>query len=211
MRKYWTSVSSAIMFCMSITAQAGLLQDGGFEDPLASTPWDLFGNATLETAPSTLIEGTQAVKLDGNDGDVNGVFSVAFQFVALGTDFSVGDKIILDGLMGHLSSDPLSGANNAYIEIAFSNAMTNAGTDFSNLFQSPFLDSGFATDTYFSVSTSIATIPGKVLGVDIEYIRVAAALRQNDPSDQGVAWFDNLSLRTVPEPGTIALFGLGLA
>ena len=93
--------------------------------------------------------------------------------------------------------------------------MNNAGTDFTNLFHSPILKLNSNTDTFFSVSTSIATIPEKVLGVDIQYIRIAAALHQNNSNDQGAAWFDNLSLRTVPvpvpEPSAIALLAVGLA
>ena len=210
MKKYWTFVATAIMFCMSVTAQASLLLDGGFEEPVASTPWSLFGSATLESAPTTLVKDTQALKLDGNNGNQNGPFSVAFQFIALDTSFSVGDKIVLEGLIGHLQSDRLSGANEAYIEIAFANNTTNAGTDFTNLFVSPFLDFDSATDTYFSVTTAIATIPEKVLSLDTKFIRVTAAFRQDVAGDEGAAWFDNLSLRTVPEPTTTALLALGL-
>lgn len=81
---------------------------------------------------------------------------VAIRLIATADLFCYQSQLVTGRL---LSSDPLSGANVAYIEIAFSNATNNAGTDFTNLFQSTVLDPGFATDTYFSVSTSIATIP----------------------------------------------------
>lgn len=213
-KRNWMVVKCAIMLSMSVTAQAGLLQDGGFEEPRASTPWDLFGNAFLETTPTTLVEGTQSLKLFGNFGNQFGPFSVAFQYVAVdGTDFSVGDEIILEGLIGHLDNDALEGDNIAFIEIAFAFATTNNATDFVNAFESPFLNSNSGTDTYFSVATPRAIIPEKVLGEDIGFIRVAAAFNQQNSGDIGAAWFDNLSLRTVPvpEPGTIALVGLGLA
>lgn len=111
-----------------------------------------------------LINDTQALKLFGTFN--NNRFSVAYQDVAVdGVDYSVGDEIFLEGLIGHLSNDALAGSKRACIEIAFTyidNGINIVG--FFNLSPSSFLDSSSATDLFINMRTPTIDIPSLALG-----------------------------------------------
>ncbi len=193
------------MFVSTSASHAAVLLNGDFENGL--TNWNTFGEVSAETSPATLINGTQALKMFGNFTDQQSEFSVASQYVAVdGTDFSVGDQIVLSGLMGHLSGDAIIGENTAYLEIAFAfNDFDINAVDFDNAVTSVFFDSSFATDTFFAVNTTSVSIPDLVFGEEIKFIRVAAAFRQPNNLETGAAWFDDLSLNVVPAPSSLAI------
>ena len=194
-------LASLAVLLSPMAAVAGLI-DGGFEGGIGgSTPWGVCGGTGLETdAP---ISGSQSLLLSGDNGDCGG-FSVAFQFVAVdGSHFSVGDEIFLEGLIEFLDG----GINPAYIEIAFATGFDNSQVDFGGAALSDF----FFTPGSYHASTSIISIPELVFGAPTAYIRVAAALITfGDFNDAPTALVDDLRLVKVPEPGTLALLGIGL-
>lgn len=197
---------TTVLFTSSLVATAGLLIDGGFEKD-GIPDWETVGQVTVETSPATLINDTQALKIFGNFASQS-PFSVASQLIAVdGIDFSIGDKILLTGLIGHLSDDALEGNNRAYIEVGFASATQ---IDFVNLAQSAFLTPNSITDLFIDVETPSIEIPDLVFGQDVAFIRVAAVFFQDNSSDLGAAWFDDLSLRKVPTPTTLAFLSIGL-
>jgi hypothetical protein len=174
---------TTILFICSLVANAGLLIDGGFEKG-GIPDWQTEGQVFVESTLLTLVNDTQALKIFGNFSSQN-LFSVASQLIAVdGTNFSIGDKIQLTGLIGHLSGDALVGINRAYIEVGFANSTTS---DLVNLAQSAFLNANSTTDLFIEVTTPIIEIPDLVFGENIAFIRVAAVFFQEDPSALGAA------------------------
>ena len=201
----------ALSLAIPFSGQAALLLDGGFEVNEAPS-WILGAAASLESSPNTLVNDTQALTLSGND-EFNNLYSVAYQHVAVdGVDFSIGDKIFLEGLIGHLAGSAMGGGSAAYIEIgfAFQDNDFNA-VDFGNVAQSFYLNSLSATDVFINAKTTTIEIPSLVLGQAVSSIRVAVSFFQPNLSSAGTAWFDDLKLSKAPEPGTFALLFLGLA
>ena len=205
--------ASVIMLCVASASSASLIIDGGFEvDGIPS--WTLVGEASAEIAPSTLVNGSQALKLFGDFGTTN-EFTVASQFIAVdGINLMIGDEVWLEGLIGHLSGDALEGINLAYIEVAIVNIF--GGIDFTNLAQSAFLNASSPTDVFLEVMTPKIEIPNIVMGDAVGFVRVAAVFYQENrvtgvDFDNGAAWFDDLRLNVVPSPSTLALFILGFS
>ncbi len=198
------TIISTWMLLISFSSHSAMLLNGDFEDGLNN--WEAFGNISVETMPNTLVNGTQALKMFGNF-NANLPFTVASQYIAVdGINFNVGEKILLEGLIGHLAIDPLSGPNTAYIEIAFAfDDVSINSVDFSNAVTSEFLDSTFATDTFFEVSTPSISIPELVFGQATAFIRVAAAVSQPDGASLGAAWFDDIELKKVSSPNVVAV------
>lgn len=198
------TIISTWMLLISFSSNSAVLLNGDFEDGLNN--WETFGNVSVESMPATLVNGTQALKMFGSFNP-NLPFTVTSQYIAVdGTDYSVGDEIFLQGLIGHLSSDPLAGPNTAYIEIAFAfDDISINSVDFSNAVTSEFFDSTFATDTFFEVSTPSISIPDLVLGQATAFIRVATAVFQPDGTSTGSAWFDDIELNKVSSPNTLAV------
>jgi hypothetical protein len=200
-KENWMLITSIAMLAMPITSHAVLL-DGGFEQPVSTTDWAFCGGASFDT--TSPISGSQSLLLSGDNGSCGG-FSVAFQFVAIDNSvFSAGDEIYLQGLVEYLNT----GLDPVYIEIAFAKGLEVSDVDFDNGFRTGEISLAGS----YQVETSNVLIPDEVLGATATYIRVAAALRTDgNQNSVNTALFDDFKLVSVPEPGIIALFGLGLA
>ena len=187
-------------------ASADVLDDGDFE--LTGGPWVTSGAAFQDaTNPGIdpLVEGSQTLRMLGNFEDSQN-FSIAFQDIAIdGTDFSIGDEIVLTGIGGHTSANPLSGQNVAFIEVVFTTPFGELG---GGLNTSMMFDSTTATDQYFDLITPVLTV------ANAQTIRVKAVFSQQADFATGEIWFDNLVLTNlstaVPEPGTTSFVAIGL-
>lgn len=222
----------ALSLAIPFSGQAALLLDGGFETSQLTSPWQFEkydGDGASLEKNGALVRGQQALKLTGHSDD-NELYTVVYQHVAVDdVNFSHGDNIFLEGLIGHLAGSPMGGANVAYIEIAFAHRDNDyRAVDFNNVAQSSYLTSSSATGVFIDAKTTTIKIPKLVLSETVTSIRVAvsffrgiqsspdavafatSAVQQN-LSDTGSAWFDDLKLSKVPESGTLALLFLGLA
>ena len=207
---------SPVLIIMTIVfaaqVQADVLVDGDFEGNGVGNAWITFGSSFAgEVAPGidSGVEGAETLKLFGNFSSSQN-FAGAYQDVAVdGTDFSVGDTILVEGLAGHVSSDPLLGGNIAFLEITFFDSSGGGLGEFgSGANTSAKLSSGSASDQYFSLATSTPTIP-----VEADFIRVKTIFIQQADNASGAAWFEDVSLTNlsaVPEPGSAGLIALSL-
>ena len=198
---------AALTMMVASTAQADVLDDGDFELNGTSNAWSTFGNAFPDEAAPGIdsgVEGAETLKMFGNFTSSEN-FTGVFQDVAVdGTDFSVGDRIVVRGLVGHLGSDALTGANQAFLEITFFDPGGLGEFGFGDN-QSQALDASSATDQYFMFETTTPLIP-----VEAQFIRVKAVFVQQDDNAGGAAWVDNVTLAQIPEPGTAGFLALGM-
>lgn len=207
MKKFLGMASAVLMVtAFAAAAHADVLEDGDFEaNP--NTAWATFGNAFPdEPAPGidAGVEGAETLKMFGNFSSFEN-FTGAFQDVAVdGTDFSVGDLIVVRGLVGHLGGDALAGANRAFLEITFFDPGGLGEFGFGDN-TSQDLDASSATDQYFSFETTTAVIP-----VEAQFVRVKAVFIQQADNAGGAAFVDNVTLSQVPEPGSASLLAFGL-
>jgi hypothetical protein len=194
------------IFMLTQACEAELILDSDFEQSTSLSPvgpWTSFGIAKPdEDAPGidASVEGSETLKLNG-DSDTN-VFSGVFQDIAVdGVNLKPSYQVELAGIVGHLSSDPIVGLNEAYFEITFVDSM---GAEFGEL-RSVSIDANSATDQYFELQTVAGFVPASASAV-----RVKAVFVQPNAA-VGAAWFDNMSLIVaVPEPNSAILFSVAV-
>jgi len=179
--------------------------DGDFEGPNSSTVWTSFGTTFFDTT-SPMIVGQESVRLEGN-GDPNAINSGVFQDIPLGTNINTGFLVRLSGILGHTSSDPLTGNNRAFLEVSFVDAANNVIIGSS--FQSAGITASSTTDVYHNNMTAVGIVPSNAVAVRVQ--AVFQELTIEDGVNSGAAFVDNLDLTvTVPEPHTALLLATGL-
>jgi hypothetical protein len=193
---------------LTLSAQAALLLDGGFEEPGLS-PWTFTSNAQVTSISP--ISGSQSALLS-NNGLTQGAFVVGFQTILLNdSDYAVGDEIFLSGLTQLLSvQGPL---DRVYIELALRNnadpeASGSVGdVDFLN---SVSADALFDTPLVQTLTTSSLVITEFVTSLNGETattqgIRIAIAIAVNNGNQLTAALFDDIKLQKVSAPGFFSL------
>jgi hypothetical protein len=209
MKKFLGMASAFLIMAMAFAtvSQADVLDDGDFELSGSSNAWISFGNAFPDEAAPGIdsgVEGAETLKMFGNFASAEN-FTGVFQDVAVdGTDFSVGDRIVVKGIVGHLSGDALTGSNVAFLEITFFDP-GGLGEFGFGANTSQMLDANSATDQYFSFETTTPFIP-----VEAQFVRVKAVFIQQADNAGGAAWVDNITLSQIPEPGSAGLLAFGL-
>ena len=193
---------------LTLSAQAALLLDGGFEEP-GSSPWTFTSNAQVTSISP--ISGSQSALLS-NNGLTQGAFVVGFQTILLNdSDYAVGDEIFLSGLTQLLSvQGPL---DRVYIELALRNSADPEGSgsvgdvDFLN---SVSADALFDTPLVQTLTTSSLVITEFVTSLNGETattqgIRIAIAIAVNNGNQLTAALFDDIKLQKVSAPGLFSL------
>ena len=184
---------------LATTSKADVFTDGDFE----ASAWTNVGSGDQDFAAPGIdaaVEGAETLRMTGQfDGLPN--FNGANQDIGVdGTDFSVGDSCFISGLIGHQSGTQLTASTSAYLEISFLSTIGGA----MSAGRSDEITSASTTDIYHELMTPIVTISSGT-----NAIRVSVVMTQ-DNNDNGVAWADNISLVSVPEPNSLIIVGLGL-
>ena len=197
-------LSLALTIFGSSVVSALLIFDGDFELPMViGGGWNAFNNAFEdEDSPGidSAVEGLDTLKAFGDFIDTTNYAGV-FQDIAVdGMDIKVGDRVVLSGIVGHISGDAISGGNGAYLELAFVDSLNQE----FGAFTSTEVTASSATDVYFNLSTVQTNVPVNAMAV-----RVKAVFRQDADNSSGAGWYDNLSLIATPEPGSGLTFLVG--
>jgi hypothetical protein len=177
--------------------QLNILSNPDFEaGPIAPgiEDWLVFGNVFTENIDP--FNGAQHAKMFGN---FSGGFNVsgAYQVVPA----NPGETYIASAYMNNLSSDAMSGANEALVKIEF----RDAGGNILAFSESAVLNASSPTDTWTLYSTTGTAPPSTA---EIQYL----LLFLQPGLDGGAAQFDAASLKLTPSGDiTVQLDGNGLA
>ena len=203
-------------------AQANLIGNGGFETPDASgvdvnnapgAPWAGFNDPNLRfTTSSVARSGSQSLKVFGPFDGIGGGVG-ATQQVAIGA----GQTFTFELYALNNSLDPIQGNNFALgkVELFNSNGQWVEGPNGEintpllgwNLFETNQINASSTQDEWQLLGTGGLTPTGTATA-NI----VIVAVQLGDGNGQvvgGSTFFDDASLVAVPEPGSMALIGLG--
>ena len=202
----------SLSLLLSVPAFADLLVDGDFESASGERIIFSVGSAEPQPAPGFATappgfpgEGATSMMTLGSFSNSNNLNGVYQDIDVDGSDFSVGDMIQVTGFAGILPGDPITSTNvEAWLEISFFDPGGMEEFEIGTHISAKIVDAT-PDDEWFELDTSMAIIPANA-----QFIRVKAILNQRN-FENGVVYFDNLSLKVIPEPGTFGLFALGTA
>lgn len=213
-KRFLKLLTIPLLAVFTLSAQAALLLDGGFEETSDSSPWTFTPNAGITS--DSPISGNQSAILS-NNGVTQGGFIVGFQTILLdGSDYVVGDEIFLTGLAQLLSvQGPF---DRVYIELALRNSaepeiLGNVGdVDFLNAVSA---DALFDTNLVQTLTTSSLVITESIMSLNGETaatqgIRIAIAIAITDGNQLTEAMFDNIMLQKVSAPSILSLLVIAM-
>lgn len=185
--------------------------DGDFELTGANGGWTYKSdpnNADQDAAAPGIdaaIEGNETLMITGNFlGGATTSFSEVYQDVAVdGVNYSIGDVVEMKAFLAHLSTNPLTSSNTAFIEIGFISNFGETGS-----LGSIGLTAGSDQDVYSEFATDQGVIPNFTTA-----IRVKIKYTQQG-NTTGAAYAENVRLinvTTIPEPGALAFLAFGMA
>lgn len=210
-----SAAAISLLTICSLSANAGLLLDGGFEEPNGNSPWAFTTGAGLSS--NSPISGSQSAFLS-NASVAVGSFAVGFQNISLAqSDLAVGDEIFLSALASALSTQ--GPFDRVYIELALrtSDAPEIPGqvgdVDFAN---SVSADVVFNSNTVQSLVTDSLVIsdlitPNNGIEGSVRAIRVAIALFNSGNNSLTEVNIDDIQLTKVSSPSVLALMVITLA
>src|SRR3954447_14939355 len=189
----------ALVLSSSRASAQNLLANPGFEDPITFEgmtfigSWEGFsGGAGASAANSTNGPRTGAMDLDLNIANVDNTFAGVFQDVPV----AAGQAFTLIG-WNRSPSNPLDLTAEVRIEWRNSASNTEVGRT-PNLNPVP----GVAYSQFSLNGTAPA-------GADLARVVYAIQTFTGGPTNNGEIFVDDMSLTTVPEPGTAMVLGLG--
>lgn len=183
---------------MTSVAKADLI-NGSFEDGTGNDAanWARFGNAYRENLNGNT--GGFSMKMFGNfNGGTN--VTGAFQDFAITAGQSATASVM--GL--NWSSDAMSGDNFALLKLIYRDAANN---DLASQ-ESARITRFTTADQYQLLTASMGAAP---LGTDHGSVFLLFIQLDTTPFAGGAAWFDDASVRVVPEPSSILALGAGIA
>ncbi|XAL98352.1 PEP-CTERM sorting domain-containing protein [Phycisphaeraceae bacterium D3-23] len=199
-RKATTAVMMMAALALAGSASASLV-NAGFEtddtsggDTGTPTGWQGFNNNFTSSQSAPAFEGVNVVKMFGPFGGI-GEASGIFQDVAA----SAGDNVVASVQAQNWSGDALGGNNFGAINIEFYDA---AGAQLEVAFGDQIV-AGSTQDVWMQLDAS-GVAPAGTTTARLVLLHV----QNSDPVAGGSVFYDAASI-TVPEPGSLALLGLG--
>jgi PEP-CTERM motif len=237
MARFKVAISRAVLVAVlmsvgTITAYAGVLYSTGFENPpftigplAGQDGWQVFGNTSVDVQSTVVYAGSQAVWVDGTNGQSGPYHS----------DFSTGPLVALSaylylGSSSTQSSWQFAGLGSGLFPF-IGGIDTNSSTNDIALITAGFPVVGtFTRDTWhnvyfvfdFTTQKYNFWLDGTQLGTNVPFCGDNGPCLGETVSSYGTGLFDtfgggndsgymdNYSVSTVPEPSSIALLGSGI-